>query len=228
MISELQNEEIAESEIEKRKLLKSFIFPFLFIFFIWLIRFIEFSIDEQFFWLGVYPKHLKGLIGIFTSPLVHSNWAHLLTNTAPLLILGTTLFYFYRDLAPKTFFLVYIMTGIWVWFGGREAWHIGASGIIYGLASFLFFSGFIRKSTELIAISFVVVFLYGGLVWGLFPIAANISWESHLSGGMAGFVVALYYKDIGPQRKKYDWEEEEEEDNEGNQFPPENINSENQ
>lgn len=215
MKSEQSVEELPESEVEKRKLLKSFFFPFLFVIFLWLVKLLEIAINEQFIWLGVYPKHIKGLIGIITSPLVHSGWDHLLSNTAPVIILGTALFYFYREVAFKTYFLIYLLTGIWVWFGGRESWHIGASGIIYGLASFLFFSGFIRKSAELMAISLVVVFLYGGLVWGLFPIVQNISWESHISGGMAGLVIAIYYKNRGPQRKKYDWEEEDDEDGRG-------------
>lgn len=215
MKNEQSVEELPESEVEKRKLLKSFFFPFLFVVILWLVKLLEIAIDEQFVWLGIYPKHIKGLLGIITSPLVHSGWDHLLSNTAPVIILGTALFYFYREVAFKTYFLIYILTGIWVWFGGRESWHIGASGIIYGLASFLFFSGFIRKSAELMAISLVVVFLYGGLVWGLFPIVQNISWESHISGGMAGLVIAIFYKNHGPQRKKYDWEDEDEEEGTG-------------
>lgn len=207
-------EELPESEIEKRKLLRSFSFPFLFALILWLVKLIEIALDERLFWLGVYPKHFKGLAGILTSPFVHADWTHLMSNTAPILILGTTLFYFYKKVAFRSFLLIYVITGIWVWFGGREAWHIGASGIIYGLASFLFFSGIFRNSIELMAISLVVVFLYGGMVWGLFPIVENISWETHLSGGIAGLLVAVFYRNTGPQRKKYDWEEEEDEDDE--------------
>jgi membrane associated rhomboid family serine protease len=207
-------EELPESEIEKRKLLRSSSFPFLFALILWLVRLIEIAIDERLFWLGIYPKHLKGIAGIFTSPFVHADWTHLMSNTAPILILGTTLFYFYKKVAFRSFLLIYFITGIWVWVGGRESWHIGASGIIYGLASFLFFSGIFRNSIELMAISLVVVFLYGGMVWGLFPIVENISWESHLSGGIAGLLVAVFYRNTGPQRKRYDWEHEEDEEDE--------------
>jgi membrane associated rhomboid family serine protease len=111
--------------------------------------------------------------------------------------------------------LIYLISGIWLWFGGRPAYHIGASGIIYGFASFLFISGIIRKYIPLMAISLLVAFLYGGLIWGVLPIDMKISWEGHLYGGIAGIVVAFYYKNKGPQRKKYDWEIEEEYEEEG-------------
>lgn len=159
--------------------------------------------------LGIYPLHLSGLPGIIFAPLIHGDYSHLFTNSGPLFVLGTAVFYFYRPVAFRLIILAWIMTGIWVWFGGREAYHIGASGLIYALASFLFFSGFIRRSIELMAISFVIVFLYGGMVWGIFPLRENISWESHLMGGVAGFILAIYYKDHGPQRKRFDWEFEE-------------------
>lgn len=177
---------------------------------IWGIKLLENTFSLHLQTLGIYPLHLRGLPGIFLAPLIHGDYSHLFTNTGPLLILGTAVFYFYRPVAFRLIFLAWIITGIWVWFGGREAYHIGASGVIYALASFLFFSGFIRRSIELMAISFIVVFLYGGMVWGIFPLKENISWESHLMGGIAGLILAVYYKDQGPQRKKYDWEYEEE------------------
>lgn len=215
MNSELPVEEIPESEIEKRKLLKSLSFPFLFALLLFLVKLLEIAADERFIWLGVYPRHVKGLFGIFTSQLVHADWTHLLSNIPPLLILGTVLFYFYKKVAYRSFILIYLISGLWVWFGGREAWHIGASGLIYGLASFLFFSGIIRNAIELMAISLVVVFLYGGMVWGLFPIIENISWESHIAGGIAGLLIAVYYRKHGPQRKKYEWEDDEDEEDTG-------------
>jgi membrane associated rhomboid family serine protease len=167
--------------------------------------------------LGVYPRHLQGLIGIVTSPLIHANLNHLFANSFPLLVLGGCLFYFYRELAVKTFLLIYLITGVCVWAGGREAYHIGASGVIYGLAAFLFFSGIIRRDGKLLAITLLVTFLYGSMVWGIFPELfpdKNISFESHFWGMVTGTILAFYFRKIGPQRTIYEWEEEEEEEKE--------------
>lgn len=196
---------------EKEKFIESLLYPLLFLIVIWGIKISENIFGFRFGMLGIYPLHLKGLAGIILAPLVHGDYAHLFTNSGPLLVLGTTLFYFYRSIALRLVFMAWIITGLWVWFGGREAYHIGASGLIYALASFLFFSGFIRRSIELIAISFIVVFLYGGMVWGVFPLRENISWESHLMGGIAGLILSVYFRAQGPQRKRYDWEFEDEE-----------------
>ena len=159
---------------------------------------------------GIYPRELKGIIGIVTSPFIHGDWKHLFNNSIPILILGAALFHFYTRLASKVWVYSIIYTGILVWLGGRPSFHIGASGLVYALASFLFFSGFIRKHKPLMAISMIVVFIYGGMVWGIFPTEEHISWEGHLFGAFNGIFWALYYKHEGPQRKKYSWEIEEE------------------
>jgi membrane associated rhomboid family serine protease len=130
----------------------------------------------------------------------------------PLLVLGTLLFYFYRSLAWNVFFLTWLMTGFWVWvFARGNAAHIGASGIIYGLASFLIFSGIIRRDQKLMIITLLVIFLYGSLVWGVFPQffpREHISWESHFMGFMSGIILAFWFRKSGPQRKVYEWDDE--------------------
>ncbi|MBS3771833.1 MAG: rhomboid family intramembrane serine protease [Bacteroidales bacterium] len=199
-----------EEELEKKKFFYSLIFPGSFVILMWLIKLSEIVLDESFANLGVYPMQTEGLTGIITGPLIHGDLGHLMTNTFPILILGTGLFYFYDSIAFKVFFIIYFLSGIMLWFGGREAYHIGASGLIYGLASFLFFSGIIRKHVRLMAFSLLVAFLYGGMIWGLLPIREGVSWEGHLFGAIAGVAIAFYYKDLGPQRKKYEWEIEEE------------------
>ncbi len=201
--------EEAPIEYEKRKFIHSLVFPLFFLLIIWMIKLIEVSLDLNFATWGIYPLKLKGLKGIILSPLVHANFRHLLDNSLPLLILGVAIFYFYSKVAYRVFFLTYIMVGIWVWFGGREAYHIGASGLIYGFASFLFFSGILLGEVRLLAISLLVVFLYGSMVWGIFPIKKGISWESHMLGAIAGLILSFYYRNQGPQRIEYDWEEEE-------------------
>jgi membrane associated rhomboid family serine protease len=197
---------------EKRKLIHSLVFPFFFIIVIWFIKLTEILSGTSLAFLGIYPLKAKGLIGIITAPLIHGDINHLVNNTVPFLVLSIATFYFYRPLGYKIFFLTWIITGIWVWCGGRDAYHIGASGIVYGLASFLFFSGAIRRIPGLAAVSLIVVFLYGSMIWGIFPFIPDVSWESHLSGGIAGIILAVLYRHDGPQPKKYEWEELTEED----------------
>ena len=199
-------------EQEKLRFKRSLLFPVFFVTVLWVIKLLEYAFSLDLYYLGIYPLKLEGLIGIITSPLIHGDFQHLFNNTFPVLFLSVALFYFYRPIHFKIFILIYIFTGIWVWFGGRPSFHIGASGIIYGLASFLFFSGIIRNDVRLMAISLVVTFLYGSLIWGIFPLKEGISWESHLWGGVAGFILSIFYRKHGPQRKKYDWEYEEEEE----------------
>ena len=198
---------------EKKNILQSLLPPLLFILLLWVIKAGETVTHTELGFLGIYPLKSTGLIGIITSPLIHSDFKHLFANSIPLLVLGGCLFYFYKEIAVKIFILIYLITGLCVWFGAREAYHIGASGVVYGLASFLFLSGIIRRDGRLLAITLLVTFLYGSLVWGVFPDfypEKNISFESHFWGLIVGVILALYFRKLGPQRKKYDWEEEEE------------------
>jgi membrane associated rhomboid family serine protease len=199
---------------DEKRILRSFAFPFLIVLLMWAVRLIETIGGYDFAFLGIYPLTWKGLPGIITTPFVHADFSHLMANTVPMLVLGTALFYFYRDIAFRILAMIWIFTGIWIWIGAREAWHIGASGIVYGLAAFIMVSGIVRRHSGLMAIALVVVFLYGGLIWGIFPEFfpnERISWESHLFGLIAGVAMAIYYRKEGPQRRKYEWEDEEEE-----------------
>jgi membrane associated rhomboid family serine protease len=203
--------------LEKKKILRSLLFPSLFIVLLWIIKIGEMLTHIDLGILGVYPRSFAGLYGILTSPLVHADLKHLFANSVPLFVLGGCLFYFYREISIKTFFLLYFIPGLCVWVGARESYHIGASGVVYGLASFLFFSGIFRRDGRLLAITMLVTFLYGSMVWGIFPDfypEENISWESHLWGLVTGMILAFYFRKLGPQRKKYDWECEEEDEEE--------------
>ena len=203
---------------ERAKIFQSIIYPTLFVILIWLVKTTELLFDVRFSHFGIMPMKAEGLTGIITAPFIHGDLAHLYANTIPIWVLGSLLFYVYRSIAWKVFILIWVVTGLWVWFWGREAYHIGASGVLYGLASFLFFSGIFRRDGRLLAITFLVAFLYGSMIWGLFPDLfpeKNISWESHLMGLIAGLVLALFYRDEGgPVRKKYSWELEEEDETE--------------
>lgn len=163
---------------------------------------------------GVYPRSIEGLKGILFAPFIHGSIEHLGNNSLPILVLSTALLYFYRGLGIKVFFILYLLTGILVWLSARESFHIGASGMVYAMAAFLFMSGILRKAKNLVALSLLVAFLYGSLVWGIFPVKERVSWESHLWGGIAGFVIAWYYRKEGPQRKIYEWEEDDDDDDE--------------
>lgn len=139
-------------------------------------------------------------------PFLHGDFEHLISNSIPLLILITGLVYFYKRLALKVIVWIWLLSGFWLWLGGRPSYHIGASAVIYGLTVFLFFSGVFRKDRRLMALSLLVVFLYGSLIWGILPIVEEHSWEGHLFGSCAGLLMALIYKSQGPQRPQYSWE----------------------
>ena len=193
----------------KKEFIHSIKLPLFFLIVITFIHLYSSLNDIKLSHYGIYPREINGLKGIISYVLIHGSWKHLFNNSVPLLILGTVLFYFYKKLAIRVCLYSIIFTGILIWLGGRPSFHIGASGLVYALASFLFFSGFIRKHNNLIAISMIVVFLYGGMVWGIFPSKNHISWEGHLFGAVNGLFWALYLRDEGPQRKKYSWELEE-------------------
>ena len=158
---------------------------------------------------GVLPRTFEGLKGVFLSPFIHSDWKHLTNNALPLFVLTATLCFFYKGIAKEVFLWSWLMSGLWLWAIGRPSFHIGASGLLYALASFLFFSGFIRKHTKLMSISMFVVFLYGGMVWGILPMKKHISWEGHLAGALAGLILAYWFKDNGPPKQVYQYEIDE-------------------
>ena len=195
---------------EKKRFIDSVIYPVVFVLIIWLVKIIETFYQTSFYQFGIEPKSVRGLQGIFFSPFIHGDFNHLISNTLPLLALGVALFYFYRSIAVKVFFFSWLVTGFWVWVMARPSFHIGASGLIYSLAGFLFASGVVRKHPRLMAISLLVVFIYGGMVWGIFPFKERVSWESHLMGLLCGLLLAYFFRQHGPQRAKYSWEIEEE------------------
>jgi membrane associated rhomboid family serine protease len=160
---------------------------------------------------GVRPRELAGLPGILFAPLVHGGFEHLLANSLPLVILGTTMLYLYPTAARIVLPAVYVGTGFAVWLFARGSSHVGASGLVYGLVSYIFVAGLIRRDRRAIAASLLVCFMYGASVWGLLPIEPGVSWETHLAAALIGLVtaIALRRRDI-PPRNRYSWEEENE------------------
>lgn len=166
---------------------------------LWLVRTLEWSTESSFGSFGIFPRHASGMVGILTAPLVHGDFVHLLSNTVPILLLLTAVFFIYPQIALQVFVAIYLITGFWVWIAAREAYHIGASGLVYGLAAFLFFSGVFRRDARSTAVALAVTFLYSGMLQGLLPGSdASISWESHLLGAAAGVFCSFYYRRSEP------------------------------
>ncbi len=201
-----------EAAFYRKKFFLSLTIPAIFIFLMWLVKITELLFQADFSTMGIYPLSIRGLPGILLSPFIHGDFKHLYSNTIPLLFLGTALFYFYSEPALKIWIWNYLLTGLLVWLSGREVLHIGASGLVYGLTSFLFFSGIIRRYYRLAALSLLIVFLYGSLVWGMFPgFYKDVSWESHMMGFVSGIILAVWYRKEGPQKPVPDWLEDEDE-----------------
>ena len=211
---------------DKQRILLSLAPPVFFLFIFCVPPVLEWGLGMDFTTWGIYPMERKGIMGIFTHPLVHAGFKHLLANALPFLFLSWCLFYFYRDWGWAALGFIWVAGGLFTFLIGTPGWHVGASGLVYGLAFFLFFSGILRKHPPLVAISLLVAFLYGSIVWEMFPYFArtHVSWEGHLSGALAGTLAAALFARKGPQRHDpFEDEEDEEEGSETNgTAPPDN------
>jgi len=180
--------------------------PLLAVLAIWTIYWFELRLGTNFNEYGVYPQTLTGLRGVILSPFIHGSLEHLYNNTIPLAVLTAVLFYFYRKSAITVLILGILISGLITWAIGRPSYHIGASGLIYVLVSFIFFKGILTKYYRLIALSLLVVFIYGSMLWYVFPVKAGISWEGHLGGFLTGLFLAFVIKTKLPIPKKFPWE----------------------
>jgi membrane associated rhomboid family serine protease len=177
---------------------------------IWFIQALNWGLDQDLGRFGVRPRELAGLPGILLAPLLHGGFAHLATNSLPLLVLGTGMLYLYPNSALKVIPAVYLGPGIAVWLLAKApAVHLGASGLIYGLVSYVFVAGAIRRDRRAIAASLLVAFLYGSTVWGVLPAEPGVSWQTHLAAALIGLALAVALRRLDvPPRKRYDWEDE--------------------
>lgn len=208
-------------EQEKLKFKRAVYLSVGFVLLIWLIKIAEAAFGISFARLGIYPQQTFGLIGIITSPLIHGDFVHLLSNTFPVLLLGTGIGYFYPSSSRKVYLFIWLVTGLMVWLWARPSYHIGASGLIYGMVGFLFFSGAIRKDLRASVLALIVIFFYGSLIWGVLPLEDGTSWESHLFGGISGIIAAILFRKQDPYTRKYSWEEEEDDDDDD--IPPNKL-----
>jgi membrane associated rhomboid family serine protease len=182
------------------------LWPSVFVMFFWLAFFTNQAYDLNLNQYGIAPRSLSGLRGILFSPFLHGDFGHLFSNTIPFLVSGSFLFHFFKQLSWKIFGLIWFISGFGVWLiGDFYSIHIGASGLVYGLVAFLLTGGIIRKNRNLAAVSLVLIFLYGSMVWGIFPqismMDANISWEGHLFGALAGIGFAWVFRHEGPEEE---------------------------
>lgn len=184
---------------ERKRALTALLLPALAVLVLWCIWLLDAGLELDLARFGLYPREAKGLPGIITMPLLHGDWRHIFDNSAAVLLLGWCLLYFYPRVAGRVVLLTWIAGGIGVWLIGRAGSpHIGVSGVIYGLAAFLFTSGLLRGQRTLMALSLIVVFLYGSLVWGILPLVQGMSWEGHLCGAFVGLVLAFTYRHVPP------------------------------
>jgi membrane associated rhomboid family serine protease len=177
---------------------------------IWLIDILNWALDLELQRFGVRPRRFAGLPGILLAPLLHGGPVHLIANSLPLLVLGTGMLYLYPNSALKVLPAVYLAPGIAVWLFAEGSVHLGSSGLVYGLVSYVFVAGLIRLDRRAIAASLLVCFLYGSMVWGVLPIRPGVSWETHLAAALIGLALAIALRRLDiPPRKRYSWEDEE-------------------
>jgi len=175
---------------------KVFLLPILFIFSLIVIFTVSNYYNYSLYKLGIYPFTLQGFVNIFTFPLIHGSWQHLFSNISALFVLYIILFYMYNSVSYLIFIASYLLPGLLTWFIGRESYHIGASGIVFCLISFIFFIGLFSRNRQSLATSLIVALYYGGFIWGVFPSEKHVSWETHLGGFITGILLAYFFKDF--------------------------------
>jgi membrane associated rhomboid family serine protease len=201
----------SDTTADTRRLRVAFTIALSFALLLWVLKLAEYLSGLEFTQFGIYPRRAGGLVGVLCAPFIHASFSHLFANTAPIIVIGTMLLYGYPRAAKVLLPVVYLGSGVAVWLFAREAYHIGASGLAFGMLFFVFTVGVLRQERRTIAISLLVFFLYGGMISGVLPGARDVSFESHLSGALIGVLLAflLRHRDPESPRKQYSWEHEE-------------------
>ena len=197
--------------MDKNHLVQSLKMPFLFVVAIWVVHLATYGLGLNLTEFGIYPRRWEGTKGILFYAFIHGDFSHLLSNTTPLFVLSAMILFFYNRVAWPAFLMIYFLSGIAVWMFARPAYHIGASGFIYGMVAFVFWTGVFRRNIKSIALALIVVFYYGSMILGVLPINPTVSWEGHLFGALAGIIVSYWFMDmIEPDEKRqpYSWEHE--------------------
>ena len=177
-------------------ILKQMFLPTVVVALMWIVKIIEVVNGSKFTRWGVFPRDWDGFIGIITAPFVHSDWQHLMSNSLPMFMLLGMLMVFYKRVAIPSVVIITLFTGFTVWLFARESYHVGASGVVYGLVSFLAWTGVFRRNLKSIILALVILVMYGGYFHGIVPNKEGVSWESHLFGGLAGIFTAFLFKNV--------------------------------
>jgi len=201
------------TDVRRRDLRRSAAVAGGFVGLLWLVWLADAFFSLHLYRFGVHPRDMGGLPGILLAPLIHGSFAHLFANTLPLFILGTALLYGYPRAARVALPLIYLGAGLGTWLFARASYHVGASGLTHGMMLFVFVIGVLRRDRPSIALSLLVFFLYGGMIWGVFPQDPKVSYETHFFGALMGVALAflLRNRDPRPPERRYDWEDEAEE-----------------
>ncbi len=177
-------------ETSNQKKPSSFLIPVYFAAILWVVEAVNFLTGHKLSMLGIYPRTLKGLIGIPLSPFLHSGITHLLLNTVPLIVLGCLIILHGRKIFQEVTLFIIAAGGAGIWIIGRSSYHVGASGLIFGYFGYLVSIGIFNKRISSLIVSLITVFIYGGLFWGMLPTMSRVSWEGHLCGFIAGVLAA--------------------------------------
>lgn len=177
-------------------IIQQLLFPISVVALMWFVKIVEVTKGIKFTRWGIFPRDLDGLIGIITCPFIHSDWQHLMSNSLPMLMLMGIVMVFYRRVAIPSILITTVLTGFTVWLFARESYHVGASGVVYGLVSFLAWTGVFRRNLKSIILSLVILVMYGGYFHGIVPTKEGVSWESHLFGGLVGIFTAFLFKNV--------------------------------
>jgi len=196
---------------DARRLRLAFLIAAAFAAVLWAIEIGEAALGFDLSSYALYPREPIGLRGVLLAPLLHGGFAHLVANTAPILVLGTTLTYGYPKAAPMVIAVVWLGSGLAVWLFARPAFHLGASGLTFGMLAFVFTIGALRWDRRAIALSLAVFLLFGGMIWGVLPTDPRVSFEYHLAGALLGILMAFRLRDLDPPppEKSYSWEGED-------------------
>jgi len=198
---------------EKKRLKDGFLIAVSICLLMVIVKLIEVNFDLSFAGAGIIPRKASGLWGILFSPFLHKDFLHLFNNVIPLLVAITAIYYFYIEIFILIFSLIWFFSGFLSWLMAGYGIHIGASGIVYGFLSFLFFVSVFSRNKNMLGIALLLIFLYGTMIWGIVPLRfdAFISWESHLGGTVTGFILAIIFRNEGVKEEPFEWENEEDE-----------------
>lgn len=191
---------------QKKSLLKAARWPFYILLLMWALEIIKHLTGIQFGNYGILPRYMTGLKGIITAPLIHGSYGHLFNNSLPFLVGATLIIYFYQRVSFAVISLIWILTGALVWIFAKPAYHIGASGVVYGMISFIFWAGVFNRDRQSIVLSLIILFLYSGMFYGVLPDQPGVSWESHLLGGMVGILAAYLFR---TPKEEEPWDDDE-------------------